>query len=242
MHILLKYCALVMMGSILTSMAQADNWDEMATRYNLNNVYDKLIDNRGDGYDALYGARNFRQVLRGVVYRGGANNSYHKKSPRSNMNPLQESARENLCLEGFSKSYYLYSENYDSSMEKNICHPQKNISQSLSYLQKSPMSKSGAKQILDDVYFALKNPASGAMYLHCWNGWHASGYISALVLRQFCDFSGDEAVSYWDLNTDGFNEEPGFERIRDRIRSFSPYRDLSISRELKARVCPELSH
>ena len=43
--------------------------------------------------------------------------------------------------------------------------------------------------------------------MHCWNGWHASGYISALSLRQFCGVSGSDAVAYWIRNTDN-NDGP----------------------------------
>ena len=87
-------------------------------RYNLNCLNDKLVDNRGEGYDSLYGTRNFRPILHGIAYRGGANNYYHKQNKRNNKNPMPMDGLENLTEEGFSKVMYLYTTNFDYS--KNI--------------------------------------------------------------------------------------------------------------------------
>ena len=39
--------------------------------------------------------------------------------------------------------------------------------------------------------------------MHCEStSRHASGYISALILRQFCGFTAQEAINYWDLGTE----------------------------------------
>jgi outer membrane protein OmpA-like peptidoglycan-associated protein len=78
------------------------------------------------------------------------------------------------------------------------------------------------------------------VYLHCWNGWHASGYISALILKQFCGFSDLEAVSYWDLGTDGMNYSPRYKKIRDDIKNFKPYSEFYISDELGNTLCPPM--
>ena len=56
--------------------------------YNVDCVEDKITDNRGEGFDDLYGTRNFRVILHGVAYRGGGNNYYHKTNKRNNKNPL----------------------------------------------------------------------------------------------------------------------------------------------------------
>jgi hypothetical protein len=90
---------------------------------------------------------------------------------------------------------------------------------------------------------------SRPMLVHCWNGWHASGITSALVLRQFCGINGDEAVAYWNCNTDGAcigpkgsAEAKSFNKIRARIRAFTPYEDLKISNEIRDKVCPKLAN
>lgn len=227
---------LVLLG-VISESGWAD-WQETFAHYPLNNVYEKLVDNRGNGFEPLYGTRNFRQVLKGVVYRGGANNKFHRTSPRSNANPLPEDGLANLCQEGFATSFYLYSENYDPAKEINTCANGKGGKvHTLRYLQRSPMSESGRDEILSVVHAALINAESKPIYLHCWNGWHASGYISAIVLRQFCDWSAEDAVKYWDANTDGFNTEPQFEKIRKRIRDFEPRKEFFISDQIKAKVC-----
>src|SRR5688572_20250145 len=56
-------------------------------RYGLPSATRKLVDNRGNGYENLYGTRNFRSVLANRLYRGGANNSYNRYGSRSNTNP-----------------------------------------------------------------------------------------------------------------------------------------------------------
>ena len=59
------------------------------------------MDNRGRGFEPLYGTRNFRVVLRSVVFRGGANNQLHRTAPRDNRNPLPADGLKTLCAEGF---------------------------------------------------------------------------------------------------------------------------------------------
>src|SRR4051812_44782708 len=83
------------------SLAQAQMAEEQATSFSLQSEVEKWkqeipvkdlntkwVNNIGNGDDSLYGVRNFRVVLYGVYYRGGANNYYHRDHPRSNMNPL----------------------------------------------------------------------------------------------------------------------------------------------------------
>ena len=52
--------------------------NEYKLRYKVNCVQDKITDNRGNGFEDLYGTRNFRVILHGVAYRGGGNNYYHR--------------------------------------------------------------------------------------------------------------------------------------------------------------------
>ena len=44
-------------------------------RYVETDLMYKVVDNFGNGFDSLYGARNMRPILHGVAYRGGANNT-----------------------------------------------------------------------------------------------------------------------------------------------------------------------
>ena len=53
-------------------------------KYKVNCVQDKITDNQGNGFEELYGTRNFRVILHGVAYRGGGNNYYHRTNKRNN--------------------------------------------------------------------------------------------------------------------------------------------------------------
>lgn len=225
--------------TISSQATQNSKWEFYSDRYNLTDVDQKLTNTVGNGFEPLYGTRNLRQVLRGVVYRGGANNSFHKHHKRPNMNPLPPDGLANLCAEGFQSAVYLYTENYDTAQKLLHCrdiHAQKI---KLQYHQHTPTKLQEAHKALRLVHSHLTNPSKGPIYLHCWNGWHASGLISAYTLRQFCGWDAQKAIEYWDRNTDGNNTEPGYESYRRRIREFQPLKDLKISAEIQAKVCPQ---
>ncbi len=231
-------------AATLTLPAQAGNLADSVSsyqnRYHLDDVFEKRVDNRGEGFQDLYGTRNFRAVLNGIVYRGGANNKYHHTKPRSNSNPLPNDGLTNLCEEGFGTSVYLYTENYNSAPKITSCRTHAGDNNSLPYKQQSVLSSTSARDaVLQLVYQKITGTDHRPIYMHCWNGWHASGYISALVLRQFCGWSGSKAVAYWDRNTDGNNTESGFEGIRNRIRNFAPSPNLKISAATQELVCPK---
>ena len=221
------------------STALDDSIEKYQLRYGLRNVFDKRVDDHGNGDEALYGVRNLRVVLNGVVYRGGANNAYNRNGRRNNSNPLPNEGLKNLCEEGFDRAVYLYSTRYETAPKNTSCHLADGKESGLQYSQISPLlSKSGAKQILDIVYRKLTSPADGhPIYLHCWNGWHASGYISSLILRQFCGVSADKAVEYWNRNTDGVNKGAHYDSIRAMIRAFQPYPEYQIDETLKNKIC-----
>jgi hypothetical protein len=213
--------------------------DEYKKIFPLKDGYEKLTNNRGNGFEGLYGTRNFRVVLHGVAYRGGANNMFHRDNKRDNMNPLPNDGLENLCKFGFSQAVYLYKENFETAPVETFCQT-KRASNVIAYSQLSPNVQAEAYETLRRVYEVIKGRASGPIYLHCWNGWHFSGMISAFTLRQFCGVSGDDAVAYWDANTDGNNKEPQYESLRRRIRAFSPYPEFQITPSESAAICPVL--
>lgn len=204
------------------------------TRYGLNSVDQKLVDNRGNGYEPLYGVRNFREVLKGVLFRGGANNAYHRDHTRANSNPLPDDGLQNLCEEGFKSAIYLYTTNFSSAPARVNCNSIRGPNQ-LEYKQMSFSTR--YKDILEMVHAAIKDPSLGPIYNHCWNGWHASGMISAMALRQFCGWTGDAAVAYWVRNADG-TDNGAYESIKKRIRDFQPYPQLMIDPATQSQVCP----
>ncbi|WII73172.1 hypothetical protein QJS83_04705 [Bdellovibrio sp. 22V] len=203
-------------------------------RYELENTFAKLTDNKGQGVDELYGTRNFRVVLHGVMYRGGANNKY-LSTPRSNVNPLPTVGLNNLCKEDFSAAVYLYSENFNTAPKSVSCKDTSHQDHKLNYKQ---YAAAGEKEkILQMVYDRIKGKLDGPIYAHCWNGWHSSGLISGIVLKQFCGWSNEKADAYWMKNTDGNNK--GFDSIRRRLREFKPLVKYSITAAERALICPQ---
>lgn len=210
-------------------------------RYQLQTASQKLIDNLGDGFDDLYGVRNFRAVLNGVYYRGGANNYFNKHKKRANANPLPAEGLRHLCREGFTEAVYLYDKNFDKAAKSTLCRTLDGHSNTLTYKQISPLAylPEDLAELHGMIFDHVRHPRKGGIYVHCWNGWHASGYVAATTLRQFCDYSAADAVAYWDTNTDGNNVEPGYEKIREAIRNFTPNRNITLSPEEKAVLCPK---
>jgi hypothetical protein len=225
--------------------AQAEGFDQVAgvthrARYPLADASEKLVDNRGNGRDELYGVRNFRAVLNGVYYRGGANNVYNKHGKRKNSNPLTAQALENLCQEGFSQAVYLYSTNFSGAPKTVRCRDFRGNENVLNYAQLSPLSyrREDQRELLTMIHDRVRDPRRGPVYDHCWNGWHASGFVAAITLRQFCGFSKEQAVAYWNKNTDG-NNGSSYNRVRAQVAAFQPFADLTISDAERAALCPD---
>ncbi len=204
--------------------------------------HERLIDNRGEGHEPLYGVRNFRSVLANTFYRGGGNNATNRYGKRPNRNPLPIQGLENLCREGFSTAVYMYSEGYADAPKKVNCTDRRTgKNHTLDYLQMGPYKEANIREMLQLIHRKVKESATGSpispVYYHCWNGWHASGLISAYSLRQFCGYSGAQAIEYWNLNTDGNDRDPNFEKLRKQMREFKPYADLELTAAERARIC-----
>jgi hypothetical protein len=236
------FVALIFSAAAFSNLAGATppSWrQDYLQRYAFPDVYAKLVNDHGDGFEDLYGVRNFREVIPGLVYRGGANNLYNKNGKRANNNPLPQIGLTNLCEEGFANAVYLYSTNYSKSAHAADCKSGRSNAAHLDYLQKSPLLyKSAVKDILQIVYDTIEGKTAGPVYVHCWNGWHASGFISAVILRQFCGFSGDQAVNYWNKNTDGNNRGKEYDKIRANLRAYTVDPAYAISPETQAQICP----
>lgn len=209
-------------------------------RYQAEDLMYKITDNRGDGFDSLYGTRNLRPILHGVAYRGGANNYFHKENKRHNHNPLPDDGVRNLCQEGFSASVYLYRNNFETAPPVDTCACINGSWNQHNYYQFDYNDQEHIYQALKLVYNVATTDSLGPVYLHCWNGWHASGLLSALSLQQFCGFDKWEAINYWDLGTDGANNSPRYQVIREIIKNFEPYPDLMITDSLGNAICPEM--
>lgn len=209
-------------------------------RYGETDLMYKVTDNKGNGFDSLYGTRNMRPILHGVAYRGGANNYYHKIDKRKNQNAIPLDGMHNLCQEGFSAGVYLYRQNFENSPLGDTCNCVDDGWNKFDYYQYDYYDSIHVYKMLKLTYDAATNPEVGPVYLHCWNGWHASGFISGVILKQFCGFSNWDAVNYWDLGTDGANTSPRYQTQRERIKKFQPYPEFMISDSLKECMCPPM--
>ena len=189
-------------------------------KFGLTNIYTKLVNDRGNGFPGLKGTRNFRAVLSNTMYRGG------KLNPAGNQNPMTEEGLINLCKAGFTTVVYLYSINFNSAPTHIDCKTNRLEYKQITFTQ--------TRKLLELVYSNIKT--GNYSYLHCHNGYHASGRISALALRQFCDLSGTDAVAYWIKNTDG-TDNGDYESHKTYIRNFVPYSDLNLTLEEKEGVC-----
>lgn len=209
-------------------------------RYTETDLLYKVTDNWGNGYEDLYGTRNMRAVLHGVAYRGGGNNYYHNSDKRDNHNPLPDDGIMNLCEEGFSAGVYLYRTNTETAPGYQWCDCIGGNENFLVYEQYDYFDNDHIYEMLKLVYESATDNTVGPVYLHCWNGWHASGLISAIILRQFCGYSAQDAINYWDLGTDGSNTSPRYNSIRDDIREFEPYEEFMITDSLGNLICVDM--
>ena len=201
--------------------------------YGVECVQEKITDNKGNGFEDLYGTRNFRVILHGVAYRGGGNNYYHRSDKRNNKNPLPMDGLNNLLENGFSTSVYLYNENFETSPPFLV---NKEKTDTLKYYQLGGNNKSELDSILMFTYNSIINKDVGPVYLHCWNGWHQSGFVSAVLLKQFCGYNTIKSLHYWEDCADNWTR--GYDRIRDAIRDFQPIEKYNIPKEISDVICP----
>jgi hypothetical protein len=180
----------------------------------------------------IHGVRNLRAVLYGVYYRGGVRNP-----PGMNTCPLQQEGLDNLCKQGFTEAIYLADPKYTAPVQLTTCQTGAATKGTLSY-EHITSNAANVQKLLTRIHEHVTGQRPGPIYAHCWNGWHTSGVLAAIALRQFCDWSPAAAVRYWDANTDGqmkgYNPAPAYARIR----AFTPYRALSITPAEQALICP----
>ena len=133
------------------------------------------------------------------------------------------------------KKYFNEDESICSTAEKGTL-PNGSKSNTLKYLQISGNSDKEKRQIFSLIVDIANGKIKGPIYLHCWNGWHQSGYISSVILRQFCDITAEQAFDYWMKNTDGVNK--GYENVKAKVKEFKPLPGYSLPEDVKKEACP----
>lgn len=194
----------------------------------------KFTNNQGKGDAEWNGIRNIRTVLPGILYRSGGNGTYNNLVARPNDGPMTFQGVLNLYELGFDKVYYLYSNRYGTQYPSDVQALLNQIG--IEYKSIVPVNDSLANILMRSIYQTIESPESGPILVHCWNGWHMSGLVSAYALRQFCNFSGEEAWAYWRKNTDG--NDKGFSKVRSRILNFIPDPSLKLTERQKQEYCP----
>jgi hypothetical protein len=166
----------------------------------------------------FHGIRDYRQVMPGVLYRGGANNG---------RGPLNQNELDALCEEGMGSAYYLYSTGFHGP---SVIHCSKG---DLSYRYQGWEGK-GRAAIHQEIYDTIKSKGK-PVFVHCWNGIHATGAVAATALMQFCGISSKQAVDYWKV---GIAPKVQYPSVIHDIQSFQSKPNLELTPEERDAYCP----
>jgi hypothetical protein len=176
-----------------------------------------------------FGLNYFKPVMLGVLYRGGSAGTRRANDPESGV--LNRDQLQALCRAGFSKVVYAYGRSRHI-VPRTSCTRHDGQPNELSYEGIRYDDKAHFVRAVDE---ALRQK-QGPVYDHCWNGWHASGELAAVALKQFCGFSSDEAVKYWLRNRYDKARVPS---LLGRISAFRPVEGLTVLTEAERReMCP----
>lgn len=177
---------------------------------------------------AFLGLRFMKPVLKGVLYRGGAMKG-------NNKHPMTRAQVTALCEAGFSQAGYLYTDNFPGKHTVSCgANGGKNDITYATYGYRNQKARHEALKVIYDIIKGNRGP----MYIHCWNGWHASGEIAAVALMQFCGWSGRQAGEYWIQNI-GDKMKPAYNNIPYKhIPNFEVIEEFRISRQEQERICP----
>ena len=168
----------------------------------------------------FHGIRDYRLVMQGVLYRGGANNG---------RNPLNQNELDALCEEGMGTAYYLYSTGFHGP---SVIHCAKG---NLSYKYQGWQGK-GRAAVHQAIYDTIKSKGK-PVFVHCWNGIHATGAVAATALVQFCGISAKQAVDYWKV---GIAPKVQYQSVIQDIQHFRSNPNLELTPEERAAYCPSL--
>jgi hypothetical protein len=167
----------------------------------------------------FHGIRDYREVMPGALYRGGAANGRA---------PLNQSELDALCNAGMGTAYYLYSTGLRGP---SVTHCSKG---DLDYSFEGWEGK-GRAIIHQQIYNTIKTKGK-PVFVHCWNGIHATGAVAATALMQFCGISAQQAVQYWKV---GVAPRVQYPSVIRNIESFQPNSKLLLTPEEQATYCPK---
>jgi len=173
------------------------------------------------------GIRFLKPVLGGVLYRGGGPGTH---------TPLSTEALKKLCESGFSNAIYVYG---SGTLADVPCTTRDGKTNTLHY-QGITWQGAGQSRIMKMIHDTALDPNQGPIFLHCWNGWHASGSVAANSLQQFCGKSSSQALEYWRRNEP--SSSGSFPNVTDTqsgsIATFRKDPGLELSRNIGDAICP----
>ena len=175
-----------------------------------------------------------RPVLKGALYRSGT---------------PSDPALQTLCESGWKRVYSLYGEHTTQTGPRNAgmlrhgrdvrtCQPEGGDKRSLEWRSAPSSRMRSLPAIFADVVDSIRNPDHGPVLVHCWNGLHYAGMVSALALRQFCGLTAEQAEAYWRANA---NRGANYPLIIANLQTFKPLPAFTLTAEEQAAVCPDLS-
>ncbi|MEY3850995.1 MAG: hypothetical protein RJA38_1436 [Bacteroidota bacterium] len=207
--------------------------------FGLDSVQTKLVNNKGLGPDSLLGLRNMRVVLYDILYRGGSNNFYRREAePKTyNSHPLPSWGIDNLRKAGFGGAIYLYSKNFGTDYPEPVLDSLFDLG--FNYSCQPDLNSDVVFTFFEEINTLIQAKKKEPLYIHCWNGWHQSGMLSAFTLMQFCGLTNQQALKYWEQNTDGAYK--GYPHVKSEILKFKPFDEFKTDSITRARICPCMS-
>jgi hypothetical protein len=169
----------------------------------------------------FHGIRDYREVMPGALYRGGANNGHA---------PLTAPQLDALCDAGMGTAIYLYTTGFRGPATIHCTRG------SLEYIYEG-WDGGGRAAVHRRIYDTIKQ-GGPPVFIHCWNGIHATGAVAATALMQFCGFSAREAVTYWKV---GVAPAVQYPKVIQSIMAFHPDPQLTLTPEERAKYCPTLA-
>jgi hypothetical protein len=166
----------------------------------------------------FHGIRDYRQVMSGVLYRGGANNGH---------GPLRDDQLSALCEEGIGTAVYLYRTGFHGP---STIHCSRGA---MAYIYKN-WEGAGRSSVHQAIYNAITKKEK-PIFIHCWNGIHATGAVAATALIQFCNVSPEQAVKYWKV---GIAPRLQYPKVIRSILDFRPNPNLRLTTQQQIEYCP----
>jgi hypothetical protein len=171
--------------------------------------------------------KDFQTTISGILYRGGSRGA----------NPLSEAQLQHLCEEGVGHAIYTYDTGFKKAPAR-TCTMKDGRPGKIEYSYFRFLDKKGIEDSMAAIHNSIVNPSAGSTFVHCWNGWHASGEIAAMALKQFCDYSNEQATEYWKENIGDKGNLPKYGRVLTRIENFQPLPSLKLSLKQQSQICP----